>query len=801
MTSDHTDIHRQSWPAGFLPLACLAIVLPWLNNPWMYNPGFFRRTVAAVTAVAVLIVLIRKSGNPAVAPETSEATTSWRFWILPALLPVWLVWQIASLSWTQAPSLSLLRLAALVPWAILTGVTAWVARHRQSWRRLLGALCLGAAITAIGTILVTETGWVDRGPLARYQFPYEHPAALGGSFVFPAVVLALALLTALRQRRWRMAGITAAGAVPVFTALALSGTRSSLLGVAVGLTTGALVLFGPRIRKLILACTVIVACVATGLLWQELDTPREREALYTGTFGTRVLFGATALRMSLHRPLTGFGTGTFVRHAPYYEAKTDFLHGQRGDVVYTAHSEPLEILAESGLIGLLLWLGLHASAGLLLCRSSSAADSSEPCPTDRILTVAVAGGLIGMLAESCGSMSLRYHELPWHHAFALGLMLARMLPESKAAPSPESDASEEERVIVRSVRRERRRRMLFWLTAGTGIGYILAVVLPQAQAQLELERAYRAFKTKDRRTALPHLRESMIRSRDFLTWYRAAEYYAQESERLGGFEETVAVRERMLTLSPGDAVNRTRVVNLLHRLGSGENAFTFCLNGLKLNPYHPSLNTELRRILRNVPLLTLRQWIARLAEPLPDENRAYLEIQCAWEAGNREEAFAGVQQLSTVTIANHRYTAAQWALALGNPLSALRSLQPLLKQYPSDPRALALGARLLTLSNKPDDITQAYDLIERAIRLGRSLPEVVRVASPMLLAAKQYDRARQVVNGALRENPEHPLLWIEKINLHKRLGEEKQARAVAREARRRFPDEPIIRHLTATHDQ
>ncbi|MCX7934432.1 MAG: O-antigen ligase family protein, partial [Planctomycetota bacterium] len=220
------------------------------------------------------------------------------------------------------------------------------------------------------------------------------------------------------------------------------------------------------LRRLVTAIAV-TTCLAAGLYAGALVLSREYcETVYTGTFGTRLLFAATAFRMALARPLLGQGLGTFAARSVYYERDADFLHGQRGDVVYSAHSEPAQVAAEMGLPGLALWLVWNFWPFCHLLRSGRQTAASPGTPFSFIIAAAAFGG---MFIDSCGSMALRYLELPWHYAAAAALAWTWLAPRPRAA-------------LALAMPRAYRRAAAAALAAAACL-YVYTVIYPAAQAQ------------------------------------------------------------------------------------------------------------------------------------------------------------------------------------------------------------------------------------------------------------------------------------------------------------------------------
>ncbi|MFP4190463.1 MAG: O-antigen ligase family protein [Candidatus Hydrogenedentota bacterium] len=291
---------------------------------------------------------------------------------LRAFTPLWLfllfsLFAHAALGQARVPTdtvLEIVRLAALLALAPVMWDLAFEAQWRQ---RFLGALIVAAVVVAL-LALGQFAGWLDRlfPPQPGYTQPmysvFGNQNLLGG---FVALGFVLAVYKALDATRLFL--YWAAGAAALGVALLLSESRTAWLAAAVGLLWA----IGPMRRSprraAILAgvgaVAVIAAVAAAG--------PETLSERLTDPFGAedvggraRLWFWEGAWRMFLSAPLVGVGLGNFPYWSPHFQGAA--LHAPGGEAHYHnelhtvyAHSDPLQLLATAGVIGM-LFLGWMA---------------------------------------------------------------------------------------------------------------------------------------------------------------------------------------------------------------------------------------------------------------------------------------------------------------------------------------------------------------------------------------------------------------------------------------------------------
>lgn len=146
----------------------------------------------------------------------------------------------------------------------------------------------------------------------------------------------------------------------LFLGLALTFSRTGLIVLLITLTL--LWYRVARQRKfLLLAGTIGMMCLITFVLpaafWQRADTIVPVLRKQDDTFGTRVSLWGVALKMMEDRPIVGVGPGNYILAYPRYAKGNERVH-----TTLTTHSAYMGLLAETGVVGLGLFLLISALA-------------------------------------------------------------------------------------------------------------------------------------------------------------------------------------------------------------------------------------------------------------------------------------------------------------------------------------------------------------------------------------------------------------------------------------------------------
>lgn len=288
----------------------------------------------------------------------------------PAFLAgaAFLVLQALSLAWARDPAEGLSPVLATA-----CGLAAFAAARRvptaaDDVRRLLPAVALALAV------LVVVQRWRDVPPVAA--FGNSNYAGAVAAFLLPA-------LAGVRPRLW--AGAGTAGALVL---LAVSGSRAGLVGAVAGLAVFAF-LHRPWRGRLLAA--------AAALLLLPIVAPQRhlaRERLSTPV--VRLEVWKASLRLLLRHP-QGVGPGQFGAEFPpvrtQREAVLSQTHaGREIPEVEDAHSSPLHVAAETGVLGASAWI---AAVALAFARGRRRASSGDAFAAG--LWAGMAGGAVAGL--------------------------------------------------------------------------------------------------------------------------------------------------------------------------------------------------------------------------------------------------------------------------------------------------------------------------------------------------------------------------------------------------------------------
>jgi putative inorganic carbon (hco3(-)) transporter len=402
--------------AGLDPLVAIAVVL---------GLAFLLIAFADLTAALVIFILIMfLEGFPLAGPALSFAklagiflALSWlarvatrdeghRGTFLSAhpgasyLLLLFIAWTALSLLWAESIDAGLLSLAryALNATLFVIVFTAVQTRRQAGWV---------VAIYILGAVVTSMYGLVARPTADPEAFRLESTVGNANQFAAVLVVgIILAAGVALALRRPPAIRILAVGmAALMMSSFVLTGSRSGV--IALGCALVAAVVFSGRWRlQAALGALALALCAVTFFGAFAPAETRERIAQTApgqvdATTEGRLTVWQVGWRMVGDKPVTGVGAGNFRETSrdyvlePGHTARTD----QVIDTPEVAHNTYLEALAELGVVGGLLFLGILAfsiGSGLVAARNFAASEDREM----EIMTRALIAALIGFLAAA-----------------------------------------------------------------------------------------------------------------------------------------------------------------------------------------------------------------------------------------------------------------------------------------------------------------------------------------------------------------------------------------------------------------
>jgi O-antigen ligase len=248
-----------------------------------------------------------------------------------------------------------------LPFLWLVAMAMANARGRRVVTLGLGAIVLFWTADAL---VEAATGW----SLGKLLHPHDPASADRLSGIFGAGNLKLGLivcslspfaLEALRERAGPVGWLV--GAVLVGVVILLAGARAAWLMYAIVLAVSGWRALRSKAQLGALVGVGLAVAVA-GYAWSPnfhariersvtLVTNNDADTASSG----RMSLWRTAAAMALDHPVNGVGVRGFRVAYPLYAAPGDFFTS-KGETALHAHQVVLEILTETGLIGLLLWL-------------------------------------------------------------------------------------------------------------------------------------------------------------------------------------------------------------------------------------------------------------------------------------------------------------------------------------------------------------------------------------------------------------------------------------------------------------
>ena len=307
-----------------------------------------------VLAAAVLALVYRTARSASARP-------------LPALLAVpvaaFMAFDAVSLLWAQDPEQGSVELAFFIfPFALLVAVVA--RSPAPDWLpRLLGtaAIALGCVFAAIGiyqawtnTLLYAQDLRVANAYTTYFRVTslFKDPSIYGRQLVV-AATLVLAFMWA-RKLRFVWAALLIA---VLYIGLYFSYSQSSMAVLfAAALVITIALADRPSRNVVVVAALAAALAAAAGFV-----ASAKGNSWHKATSGRSHLISVTATVIGNH-PFAGVGVGS-QPYASQQEARSKLV--ARKDA---SHTTPLTVLAELGVVGFLLYLGLLASAAVLLQR-------------------------------------------------------------------------------------------------------------------------------------------------------------------------------------------------------------------------------------------------------------------------------------------------------------------------------------------------------------------------------------------------------------------------------------------------
>ncbi len=218
----------------------------------------------------------------------------------------------------------------------------FLAAFNLHWPGLIDAASAGASILK----------FPDGQNFLRVYGTFPHPNMLGG-FVVICVTAVIAIIIKQEKISWPILLLL----LPATFLLIVTFSRSAWIGAAIFFLILMIKLWRSEHKKILLICSIMVSVTLLTLIpLRQLfisrttvpTTPTEEFSLVG-----RIWLSQQALEYAKERPLTGVGIGSFVIQLAEREGERNFVE--------PVHNIPLLILAELGIVGVILLLAICIS--------------------------------------------------------------------------------------------------------------------------------------------------------------------------------------------------------------------------------------------------------------------------------------------------------------------------------------------------------------------------------------------------------------------------------------------------------
>ena len=304
-------------------------------------------------------------------------------------------WGTLSVTWSEAPSETILDVTRYLQVMILFLIVYSAVRTRAQAAWVLGAFLLGAAVTAAYGLLSRPSA--DPAESARIASTVGDPNVLAAILV-AALALALGAALALRSSPALRGAALGIGFMCLISFI-YTGSRGGVIALAAALVVSVLV--AGRWKPQMFATALAVAAGAV-LLFAAFAPQEIRERISETTAGEvrsnegRLTVWQVGLRMVEDQPVRGVGLGSFETSSIHYVLEPGALTrtDQVIDTPKVAHNIYLQALAEMGIVGLLLLLavlGFPIACAVRAARNFERRGDRELEIMARALVVALAG--------------------------------------------------------------------------------------------------------------------------------------------------------------------------------------------------------------------------------------------------------------------------------------------------------------------------------------------------------------------------------------------------------------------------
>lgn len=315
--------------------------------------------VLSFTKIAGLLLALSWLARLATAGEGRRAAFFSAHPVASYVLVLFLAWAAISTSWAESSGDAFLDLSRYVLNAALFVIVFTAVQNRSQAGWVLGAFIAGAAATSVYGLVLRPAPEPEEA--LRFTSTIEDPNVLAAALV-AGLTLALGALLALRRSPGLRLAAAGAAALCLVTFL-LTGSRGGLVALGVALVSAVVLAGRWRVQAAAMALVVVLSAAVYVAAYAP---PQIRDRIAETTKGeTRAIEGRTTIwevgwRMVEDNPVAGVGVGSFQPASAHYVLEPG--EAPRSDLVVdrppVAHNTYLHVLAELGVIGAALFLGI-----------------------------------------------------------------------------------------------------------------------------------------------------------------------------------------------------------------------------------------------------------------------------------------------------------------------------------------------------------------------------------------------------------------------------------------------------------
>jgi O-antigen ligase len=365
---------------------CVFAVLSFVDTILPYETG----GVLSFPKLMGLLLVLSWLGRIATQPEERAQVFAHVGFAYVTLL--FIGWTAISITWAAESGPVIEAVIRYAPNAMLFPIVFSAIRTRRQLTWILGAFVVGALVSAVyGLFVHTDPNATDRLSGAAGNANETAAALVAGA------ALAGALAATLREQP--ILRLAAAVGVPLCAyALFLTLSRGGLVALGASLVAAIVVAGRWRAGVAVLAVVAALGSVTYFGVFAPADAKARVTTIEGGTGRTDVW--KVGWRMVQSAPLHGVGAGNFAKVSVHYLLRPGSI--KRADFIVdtpkVAHNMYLEVLAELGIVGLVLFLGIIGFSLVCLVRAIRAFDRTEDRRLE-ILSRAVFVALVGILAS------------------------------------------------------------------------------------------------------------------------------------------------------------------------------------------------------------------------------------------------------------------------------------------------------------------------------------------------------------------------------------------------------------------